>query len=273
MKKRLLSAAVGLVLLGIVFWKWDTPLLPIAAALLSAGAVYELLTATRQIAVPRWSIPCVAFAFADLFFLLYGEDYSFPAAAVFCAALILCKLIFHSQFSFQQLAVCITATLAVPLAFYSLLRMMYSQQGGIIYLLLVSVAAWVTDTGAFFAGKAFGKHKLAPALSPKKTVEGAIGGLLLTGILFPTVCCLYGCFGIAGTEVSIGNSVVVGLVCAVAGMLGDLFASSIKRDAGIKDFGKIMPGHGGVMDRFDSFLFAAPVMLALLGYFPIFLFK
>lgn len=135
---------------------------------------------------------------------------------------------------------------------------------GIPAMLIVFLSAWGSDTGAFFAGSFLGKHKLIPRVSPKKTVEGSIGG-----IVSAMLCCqilLYvttltgneiaGLSGFSG-YVKIG---AVGIAASVVSQLGDLVASSIKRDSGVKDYGKIFPGHGGFMDRFDSVILIAPMV-------------
>ena len=120
------------------------------------------------------------------------------------------------------------------------------------------VAAFMSDAAALFTGMACGKHKLAPKASPKKTVEGAVGGLIggvLGMIVFRIVF-----FFVTLQPLSIGWCMVIGLVGAFMGQLGDLSFSVIKRQCGIKDYGRLLPGHGGVLDRFDSVIFAAPVV-------------
>lgn len=117
-------------------------------------------------------------------------------------------------------------------------------------MLFVAVCIWSTDTFAYFTGRAIGKHKLAPKLSPGKTIEGALGGLIgavVAGGLFGRWIHLPPIAGIG-----------VGIIAGIFGPLGDLFESALKRELGLKDFGKLMPGHGGALDRFDSLLFAAP---------------
>jgi phosphatidate cytidylyltransferase len=135
--------------------------------------------------------------------------------------------------------------------------------GGMMYAWLPFIFAFGSDTGAYFSGKAFGKHKLTPELSPKKTVEGAIGGVVTVAVLtciYFTVCSkLYDNVGIE----SIAVFTAVGAIGAVFSQLGDLAASSIKRYVNIKDYGWLMPGHGGVMDRFDSVLFTIPLVFAV----------
>jgi phosphatidate cytidylyltransferase len=135
-------------------------------------------------------------------------------------------------------------------------------------LLLVTVfAVWATDTFAFFMGRAMGRHKLAPALSPGKTVEGAIGGLV-AGMLFGAI---FGALLLHSARAGLN----IGAIAGILGQIGDLFESALKREIGIKDFGGILPGHGGVLDRFDSLLFTGPAIYWLLVAFtnggPLFL--
>ena len=129
-------------------------------------------------------------------------------------------------------------------------------------MMLIFICAWLTDTGAYFSGRAFGKHKLIPNVSPKKTVEGFFGGIAVSAVS----CVIYTYFldklGFASYSVVLIAG--AGIICSAASQLGDLVASAIKRDEGIKDFGKIFPGHGGFMDRFDSVIYIAPIMAALL---------
>ena len=136
----------------------------------------------------------------------------------------------------------------------------------VFFILLILCFAWGGDTCAYFAGRAFGKHKLCPVVSPKKTVEGAIGGVLGTMVFGVAATLIYSIAADrmeAFTRSNIGVSmyVVIALlacVAAVLGIYGDLFASVVKRQCGIKDYGTIFPGHGGILDRFDSVMFIAP---------------
>ena len=124
-------------------------------------------------------------------------------------------------------------------------------------MLFVAACVWATDTFAYFAGRSFGRRKLAPKLSPGKTVEGFIGGLLgamLTGALFA-----------AWIHLPLPVGLAVGGMAGVVGPLGDLFESALKRELGLKDFGRVMPGHGGILDRFDSLLFVAPLAYLMLS--------
>jgi len=127
------------------------------------------------------------------------------------------------------------------------------------YLLIMTLfATYATDTFAFFAGSLFGKHKLCPEISPKKTVEGSIGGILGSVILVLVVGIILN--RVYNTNVSLIHFIVIGLLGGVFSQIGDLTASAIKRFCGIKDFGNILPGHGGIVDRIDSLLFVLPVV-------------
>lgn len=126
-------------------------------------------------------------------------------------------------------------------------------------ILLAMLPLWAGDTAGIFVGMAFGRHKLAPAISPKKTIEGAIGNLLFSVLVGWGVGSFLG-FSMA---VSLGCGVVAGTL----GQVGDLYQSWLKRQSGVKDSGSILPGHGGILDRIDSLLFTAPAVLLLLTLF------
>lgn len=128
---------------------------------------------------------------------------------------------------------------------------------------IVFIIAFGTDIFAYFVGMAIGKHKMCPNLSPKKSWEGAIGGLVFAVIL--TVVYAYFVFG--GSPTGIKWALALGIIGSVMSQCGDLAASAIKRQIGIKDYGKLLPGHGGILDRFDSVLFAAPTIYFLLTIF------
>jgi phosphatidate cytidylyltransferase len=127
-------------------------------------------------------------------------------------------------------------------------------------LLFILVWVWAADTGAYFAGRAFGKHKLASAVSPGKTIEGLIGGVLLALVI--TLLVLW----LAPVAGSVVRLLVMAMVTVLASVLGDLFESMVKRQAGVKDSGKLLPGHGGMLDRIDSITAALPVAVAMLSW-------
>ena len=138
---------------------------------------------------------------------------------------------------------------------------------GRFYIMIPFVIAFISDSGAYFAGRFLGKHKLAPTISPKKTVEGAVGGLL--GAVLGMV--IYGLVLQFAFDFSVNYfaCVVYGLLGAVAGIFGDLCFSCIKRQTGIKDYSNLIPGHGGILDRFDSNIIIAPLVEILMIWWPV----
>lgn len=146
-----------------------------------------------------------------------------------------------------------------------------------VFLIVMGLCgAWIADSGAYFTGVAIGKHKLCPEISPKKTIEGFVGGIISTAVVFVAAFFVYNRFIAENPlELSVARYILVavaGMVCAVIGTVGDLSASMVKRQIGFKDYGKIMPGHGGLMDRFDSVLFVLPtfyVFVKIIGIIDI----
>ncbi len=142
--------------------------------------------------------------------------------------------------------------------------------GGAGYVIMLLMLLWAGDSGAFFAGTAWGKHKLVPAISPNKTVEGALGGLFLTlvcSMLIRDTGLLLDGFNVAlFPDFGVGVYLLIGVGVTVSGQIGDLCESYLKRDAGLKDTGNLLPGHGGFLDRFDSLAFAAPLLYFFLKF-------
>lgn len=172
----------------------------------------------------------------------------------------------HKQIGFTEIAGAYVGGIILPYMLMSLIRMFTMEGGnGALYLLVPLLAAWGSDTCALFAGMAFGKHKLAPVISPKKTIEGSVGGVVGATVLLV----IYGIAvsSLTDTTLSVPLCIAVGIFGAVLGQVGDLSFSIVKRKSGIKDYGKIFPGHGGVLDRFDSVIFVAPVVELLLHLF------
>ena len=178
----------------------------------------------------------------------------------------------NGSVSYQKVSGLVFFSGIILFCFYSLIHLKillpvseYSYDA-IFFILLILCFAWGGDTCAYFAGRAFGKHKLCPKVSPKKTVEGAVGGVLgtmLFGVIITVAYSVIADRTEAFTQSNIGVSMyliiaLLGVVAAVLGIYGDLFASVVKRQCGIKDYGTIFPGHGGILDRFDSVMFIAP---------------
>jgi len=173
-------------------------------------------------------------------------------------------MVFKKSFRVVDLGITLLGIVYVSI-FINVILMVYNLDKGPVFIWLVFIVAWFGDTAAYFSGLALGKHRLSPAISPKKSVEGAIGGLMgsITGsIIFGIIAQKW-----TGIDFNVLSYITIGLVGGFLSQLGDLTASIVKRFAGVKDFGNIIPGHGGIMDRFDSILFTTPVIYIYVKYF------
>lgn len=270
MKQRILVAVVGIpLLLAVLCWApdWATALL---LAALSVIAAHELLTAVCGAEkAKRWTaLPAVTGALVIAAVYFSGEHYAdSPAGTVLrwliaaaVLALLLASVLTYGRpgaLVLQDVCVMAVAGLVIPWAFSCMLQLRMLPHGAGMVLMPL-VAAFCSDSAALFTGMACGRHKMAPLVSPHKTVEGALGGIaggVVGMVIFRIV--FYFCTLVL---LHIGWCVVIGLAGALMGELGDLSFSVIKRQVGIKDYGRLLPGHGGVLDRFDSVLFAAPMI-------------
>lgn len=275
MKQRLISAVVGLAILAVVLLLFNTIALNIVVAAIGLLAVWELLHATGCTKFRLLTVLSMGMAAVIPFLNPRTVLGFFP---FFCYAFVLALFGIlirqHEQLHVEKLAMAFMISLIVPFAVYVLVYIRDHFDGGeqgLFYIVVALGAAWFTDSGAYFIGRAFGRHKMAPKVSPNKTVEGAVGGVVICVLCLLLVSFGYGHLSAwMGQPVQIhyGNILLGAPVAALAGILGDLSASVIKRQYGVKDYGHIMPGHGGVMDRFDSVLFVLPMMLILIHFLP-----
>lgn len=266
MKKRLISAAVGSAV-GVVVLSFSNLLvLEITGALLTAVAIYEIFK-TAGLRSHRL-LMCIAWLFgAVIIFTARGSlriSVLYPAVLFFASVIVTAVLRFGKVNPESLMTVALFCAY-ITAGMYSLVYVR-GHSHGLFLLVMVLCSAWLTDAGAYFVGSAFGKHKIAPELSPKKTVEGAVGGILTTLILGLAATYIYTRF-VNQIGVNYLLLAVTLAVSAVVSMFGDLFASSLKRWYKVKDYGNIMPGHGGVLDRFDSVLAVAPLFAVALNQF------
>ena len=274
MKTRIITAVVGLAVLAVVLAFFDTILFDLALAAICLLAIHEVFTA-MGFGKKQWYLYAAAVPFTMLLMLSSSGAARAALLAVGFLTVLFYNvvLITHDKtLDFGKLSGFIYFSGVILFCFYSLIHLkrclpmnMYGYDA-IYFILLILCFAWGGDTCAYFAGRAFGKHKLCPVVSPKKTVEGAIGGVLGTmvfGVIATVIYSIAANRMEAFTRTNIGVSmyVIIALlacVAAVLGIYGDLFASVVKRQCGIKDYGTIFPGHGGILDRFDSVMFIAP---------------
>ena len=281
MKKRIATAAVGLPILALVLVLFDTAVLNIAAAAVCLLALLELFKAAGLIRFRDLTAICCAFCALILFSHTPAVAHAFSYLCyLLVAGLFLVLLRRHAELRVEEVSYAFLMSLLLAASFYSLILMKVEggAQVGMFYLLLVFGSAWWSDGGAYFVGTFFGKHKLCPSISPKKTVEGLVGGIL-TAILgnllvclgFRALCAAAAPLGYlrGPVEIDLAGVLLVTPAASLLGVLGDLSASVIKRQHGIKDFGHIMPGHGGAMDRFDSILFLGPLFYFIFNIFPL----
>lgn len=274
MKQRVLTAIVLLIFLGVVLFFYHTLFFHLVISAIAAIAVFELLWPTGYLKNKFLVAISVAYAFIAPFFATHSiPHFSVYVTIAYFVILFAVLLLRHNEVPFQGIATAFFVSLAIPIAFSSLI-LIREEPHNLFYTLLICVGAWVCDSGAYFVGRAFGKHKMAPQISPNKTIEGGIGGVLTTMVMF-----LLFCFGYQWIQARYFDTVLsfniwyvllLSVICAFIGMVGDLLASVVKRQTGIKDFGHIMPGHGGIMDRFDSFLLVAPTLYMIVRMLPIF---
>lgn len=197
--------------------------------------------------------------------LLYFDLHQFilPLIAVYMLVILAIYVLTYPNYKDKEIMAAFFAFVyvGVMLSYVYLIRDM---KHGLILVLLIFVSSWGNDTCAYLVGRAIGKHKMSPILSPKKSIEGLIGGIVGAGILGVVFGLIYNHF------MQVAHSVwifaLIGAVCALPAVIGDLAASAIKRNNDIKDYGKLIPGHGGILDRFDSIIFTAPIMYYLILY-------
>lgn len=268
MKKRVIAAAVLLPLLLIVVLVLPEIFTAVLVGAMAAIAAYELLYGTGLVRHTRLLIYSMVMAFLAGLWSYFGAKQSFAliGVLVFWAALFGEMMASHVKLSFDKIAICFAAGLLVPYLLTSLVRI-HNMLRGRFLILIPFILAFLSDTGAYFAGRAFGRHKLAPVISPHKTIEGVAGGVA-GAILGMLLYCLI--LQVAFKfRVNYGYALIYGLLGSLGSVFGDLSFSVIKRQTGIKDYGNLIPGHGGILDRFDSMMVVGPLAEVLLLLIPV----
>ncbi len=276
MKTRIITAIVAILIFVPVLVFSNTIIFPIACgilAMVAAGEILSCVGALKKWLVSILSLAAVAAAMVGVGYLsrVGGAD-TYQQLLLTFAYVYLFAMLTFAVFSKGSLPIADALTAAgmifyVVFGFSSVVLLRETAHGAYIYL-LIFLSAWITDTGAYFTGVCFGKHKLIPDVSPKKTVEGAVGGVItciLTFVLFGWIVSL-----ISDLTPHYLRLALVGFVASIVSMVGDLIASLLKRKYGVKDYGKLFPGHGGVMDRFDSVLATAPFLYILVDALNLF---
>ncbi|MBQ7312059.1 MAG: CDP-archaeol synthase [Clostridia bacterium] len=263
MLKRTITAIVAIAVFFPFLYFSDTFMLPLAMSVLGLAAAYEMvgcvgLRKNVWIAVPSYLLAIVLPQLVRI-----SED---PLPLVFAVCIVYMILVFaatvfsRGTLDYTIASSAFTGVFYVTVAFTSIV---FLRDIGKYFYLLVFVGPWSSDTFAYICGRLFGKHKLIPEVSPKKTVEGAIGGVIFAGISYIVYALIIKNFFDSSVAPNYIVMMIAGMIVSVISQIGDLIASVIKRRFGIKDYGWVFPGHGGVLDRFDSVLMTAPVLYIL----------
>ena len=277
MKQRLATAVIGLSIFFAVLAFYRTPFLNVSVAIVIFLSIYEIMQVTGLWRHKAIAGTCLLFGCGlPLLEVVWEKGWLPYYEALFALALFCLLLCFHETISYPEAATAFAVTCVISGTTSTLIwfrQMNERMEIGIFYTLLAFGIAWLTDTGAFLFGITLGKHKLAPKISPKKTVEGAVGGVVFcigTVLLFSAIYCWI-CAGIWEIPVKVDYRILLLVVPlgSVLSMLGDLSASLIKRQCGVKDYGSLMPGHGGFVDQFDSVFFVLPFLFLFVQLFPI----
>ena len=267
MVQRIITAAILLCIFIPALLLSHTFVFPLLAAVLSAVAAMEMQKCVNIHKLYAISVPTVLFAFLIPLLSRTGDVniYRNYLYFVFCFLfyLLVVGIFCNDKIKFEQIALAFFTAIFLSLSFSSIVLLRDIPKIGHYAYILIFIGAWVSDTFAYFTGMLLGKHKLIPKISPKKTVEGSVGAVVFCAAAFA----LYG-FILAKYFALESNILVLALVGAViscVSQLGDLCMSAIKRNYAVKDFGRIFPGHGGVLDRFNSILAVAPVLFLAFG--------
>ena len=275
MKQRVITGVISAVIFIGALCLMNTIVFPIFVAALSVIAVWEI---EKAVGLKNMLIMVLSLVLSAAIPFIVHFRADIPVAAfggVYVVLTLIFMLLEFEKTKFEQAITAIFASVCVPYSFSLMILFRdinehiegYTKIDGIYLLLFAFFAGWMTDIFAYFVGSKLGKHKLCPKISPKKSVEGAIGGVV--GAIILNVLLLFvfkKFFFTVESGLSYIAVIFLSIILSVVSMFGDLAASTIKRNFGIKDFGKLLPGHGGIMDRFDSVLFVMPVLYSAIYF-------
>ena len=272
-----LGALFGLTVLAFMF----TPVLGIVIAAVSLLASYEIQHVAK---IENKLLMIINIVLAA--FMPFAYEYKlfsklpFPTYVIAIVYVIIMMFIMlgnYKKTKFEDVVMSMFCGVIVPyvMSTITLLRNLclsrpdLFQQSQVFFIIFTALlSAWLNDTFAYFVGRKFGKHKLAPNISPKKSVEGAIGGILFCDLTAVIIGLVFKFLVMPDANINFWALILLGVIDAPVSILGDLSFSLIKRNYGIKDYGSIFPGHGGMLDRFDSIIFTAPVLVAINQFIP-----
>jgi phosphatidate cytidylyltransferase len=270
MKSRLLTAAIGipLVVCVLLFGEQFHWIMYALVSVLNLIMIFELLSA-KKLHNSIVFIPCAVYGIV----LPLSLPFKLELISVYAFVIImfLIMIIDHKNVSYPDLCFAVLGSLIISFGMSSVLLLPPAYDNHFTFFFVICVGvAWSADAGAYFSGVFLGKHKLCPEVSPNKTVEGFLGGIVVGTVSALIIGFIYS-FVYSKAEFNYVLILLLGLLASIISVLGDLSFSLIKRSCKIKDFGSIFPGHGGFLDRFDSVIFAAPLIYFTGKYFAIFI--
>ena len=270
MKERIIVAAILVPILLIVLFFLPPYVFVVIVSIICAISAYELLHAIgpkENERITIYSVFSAALIPIGVYFGIGGQVFMAVILVLMCFVFIEAINVFRMkrQITFSQILTALFGGALIPLLLSSLVSLI-DQREGRLFVMLPAIAAFVSDAGAYFVGTFIGKHRAFPLISPKKTIEGYVGGL----VIGTAAMLLYGFILYFSTlfEIRFWALILYGAIGALVTELGDLSFSLVKREFDIKDFGRLLPGHGGVLDRFDSMVFTAPAIFLLVEMIP-----
>ncbi len=259
-KTRVISACVfvPLILLATFFGGWLFTILMALIAIVGGYEFGNLLKAHGyRFSLPLYIVSCLCF----MVFAYVADGYNLIILALIFILLAVHGILFVLQrLSIEEAAVSFFGIYYIAFTLSTAVSMRLHMEGGMFLIFLIFIIQWLTDSGAYIVGSTLGKHKLMPKISPKKSVEGAVGGIAVAVVAAVI-------FNLIFKVLPIGWLILVTVIASILGQIGDLVESAFKRWAGVKDSGNLIPGHGGVLDRFDSLLFIAPFLYIFLLFY------
>lgn len=265
MRQRIITGLIGgaAVLLILIS---NATIVRIAVGIISLYALHEMYTAVGLNKNTILYIAGLLFAAVAVFIEEFSFNFVMPVVFVYVVIMFLIMLVYNKTLKVTDIALSLFMMVYIV---YTMAHIVFVRNlpNGAFNIFLIFVGAFGTDTFAYFVGVTLGKHKLCPVISPKKTIEGAVGGVLGAVLCYFVLGLIMQNF--FNVQVQYAYLLILGALCGVFSQIGDLAASLIKRQYGIKDYGHILPGHGGIMDRIDSIIFIAPLVYYFIKNIPV----
>ncbi len=270
LSKRIISGLIGASLTVIILFfdqnfQW---LINCATAIISILAIREIFAVLEISNLYILTIPTTVYI---PIILIAGHNTLWELSFYLYTILMFSSMMQNKEIKLRDVCIVYSMTILISFSLFKMVDLRnYGGDFGNFYVFLALSIAWMSDTGAYFCGKLFGKSKLCPEISPKKTLEGFIGGIIVCLLCVILIAAVFNNYVFPQKQqINYFSVIVLGILGSLISSLGDLCFSTIKRKCGVKDFGNLMPGHGGILDRFDSVIFVVPFVYLYLNFIPI----